>query len=362
RVPTRLPDTLNPNINFETLPFELQSQLTVWQAPEVDGKAVPRRAGISGYGAGGINAHLVVEEYRTQDGHGEDDSPVTFVLSAQTVERLEANVAQWRLWLAERASIPLARIAGTLQLGRDAMPARLSVHVKNREVLLRALDYWQLQVSEGRACGETVVTPEGLSVYWGNTRESRAVDEAAVKAAQIAADGEKLGALWAVGNRVDWLCLYPSGRPHKVPGLPLYPFRRKRCWPVSEMTETLTADKTRLASLPEAGQIQHDVEKNVVENNLVVNDVVKRHVSSADLEKTEQRLLAIFSDVLGLDEGEIREVGTFSELGLTSVNAMHILNAINRTFNRHFPSSMVFEFNTFNALAAYISKQLPADS
>ncbi|WP_387693361.1 hypothetical protein, partial [Photorhabdus sp. RM71S] len=36
--------------------------------------------------------------------------------------------------------------------------------------------------------------------------------------------------------------------------------------------------------------------------------------------------------------------------------------AINRTFNRHFPSSMVFEFNTFNALAAYISKQLPADS
>ncbi|WP_387693356.1 hypothetical protein, partial [Photorhabdus sp. RM71S] len=36
RVPTRLPDTLNPNINFETLPFELQSQLTVWQAPEVD--------------------------------------------------------------------------------------------------------------------------------------------------------------------------------------------------------------------------------------------------------------------------------------------------------------------------------------
>ena len=56
-------DVLNPNIDFEATPFIVQRTLSEWEAPVIDGVTYPRRAGISSFGAGGSNAHLVVEEY-----------------------------------------------------------------------------------------------------------------------------------------------------------------------------------------------------------------------------------------------------------------------------------------------------------
>ncbi|MGD2116439.1 MAG: polyketide synthase, partial [Acidobacteriota bacterium] len=58
----RLPPSLhferpNPRIDFESTPFFVQSELTDWHAS--DG---PRRAGLSSFGIGGTNVHLVLEE------------------------------------------------------------------------------------------------------------------------------------------------------------------------------------------------------------------------------------------------------------------------------------------------------------
>ena len=66
-VPSLHAQTLNPNINFALTPFTVQQQLSAWDRPvlEVDGKSqeFPRIAGLSSFGAGGSNAHLVIEEY-----------------------------------------------------------------------------------------------------------------------------------------------------------------------------------------------------------------------------------------------------------------------------------------------------------
>ncbi|MFD4987451.1 SDR family NAD(P)-dependent oxidoreductase [Streptomyces sp. NPDC058374] len=53
-------ETLNPKIDFGGGSLYVPRGLTPWPAPEGGG---PRRAGISSFGAGGANVHLIVEEY-----------------------------------------------------------------------------------------------------------------------------------------------------------------------------------------------------------------------------------------------------------------------------------------------------------
>ncbi|MCX7791212.1 MAG: polyketide synthase, partial [Chloroflexaceae bacterium] len=59
-----LPPTLNcerpnPNIDFNATPFYLLTEAREWERPG----NVPRRAGVSAYGFGGTNFHVVLEEY-----------------------------------------------------------------------------------------------------------------------------------------------------------------------------------------------------------------------------------------------------------------------------------------------------------
>ena len=60
----KLPPTLNaekpnPNFDFSQSPFYINSELRDWEEPN----GVPRRAGVSAYGFGGTNFHLVLEEH-----------------------------------------------------------------------------------------------------------------------------------------------------------------------------------------------------------------------------------------------------------------------------------------------------------
>lgn len=53
---------LNPNIDFRSSYFYVQQELSEWQN-QAHPLHIPRRAGISSFGAGGANAHIIVEEY-----------------------------------------------------------------------------------------------------------------------------------------------------------------------------------------------------------------------------------------------------------------------------------------------------------
>ncbi|MBG89682.1 MAG: polyketide synthase, partial [Verrucomicrobiales bacterium] len=120
----QLPPSLNfskahPQIDFEARPFQVNAELSDW----VDGSG-HRRAGVSSFGMGGTNAHVVLEEApeRTAEAATEREWHL-LPLSAKTESALTNRQSLLIDDLTERTR-PLADVAFTLQVGRQAMKHR----------------------------------------------------------------------------------------------------------------------------------------------------------------------------------------------------------------------------------------------
>ncbi|MEU1026749.1 polyketide synthase, partial [Streptomyces sp. NPDC005904] len=93
-VPSLHSEETNPIIDFDRSPFRVQRALTDWARPviETDGVRIeqPRRASVSSFGAGGTNAHVILEEYRAPEERpaAPPSGPELLVLSARNPERL----------------------------------------------------------------------------------------------------------------------------------------------------------------------------------------------------------------------------------------------------------------------------------
>ena len=107
-VPSLHAEELNPHIDFANSPFVVQQHLAPWPRPVVERDGVrrelPRIAGVSSFGAGGSNAHVVIEEYvaRAEAAGGSIAAsarhPALMVLSAKNDDRLKAagRLSFWR--------------------------------------------------------------------------------------------------------------------------------------------------------------------------------------------------------------------------------------------------------------------------
>lgn len=112
-VPSIHSERLNPNIDFNRSIFQVASKLGPWDGPigMVNGepKRLPRIAGISSFGAGGSNAHLIVQEYDKPAVMPLPDSaqnqPHLILLSAKNKDRLKEYVRRWIVFLSGECEI-----------------------------------------------------------------------------------------------------------------------------------------------------------------------------------------------------------------------------------------------------------------
>ena len=131
-------EEVNPYLQLEDSPFYLVREQQPWRPlQDAQGRDLPRRAGVSSFGFGGVNAHVVIEEYvAPAEAAGlrvvvSAENPAIIVLSAKNGERLREQVEQL-VAAIERHPLTdeeLADIAYTLQVGREAMEVRLGVIV-----------------------------------------------------------------------------------------------------------------------------------------------------------------------------------------------------------------------------------------
>ena len=174
-VPSLHAERLNPNVDWSRSPFRVQRQGAPWTGPA-------RRAGISSFGAGGANAHVIVESYDPPVAETEAvQGPQLVPLSARTPDQLRELAGRLGAALADGPPVPLADVAYTLRAGRETLKERLVLAADDVRQLVGLLRRY--------AAGEPVP----------------------------AADG------------VDWPGPPPSGR-RRIVGLPGYPFARMRCW------------------------------------------------------------------------------------------------------------------------------------
>ncbi len=124
----------NPKIDFAATPFFVNDRLRPWES---DGG--PRRAGMSSFGLGGTNAHLVLEEAPERQPSGASRRHQLVLLSARTETALEAMTDRLAADLAPRADGELADVAYTLKVGRRAFPHRRMLVCGGREDACRRL-------------------------------------------------------------------------------------------------------------------------------------------------------------------------------------------------------------------------------
>jgi amino acid adenylation domain-containing protein len=132
--PTLHYQTPNPHIDFAASPFFVNTALTPWPATEG-----PRRAGISSFGVGGTNAHLVLEEAPALAPEAAADGPELLVLSARSEAALAEARSQLARHLMRRDDPTLADAAATLQSGRRHFDWRWSAACSSRGEVVERL-------------------------------------------------------------------------------------------------------------------------------------------------------------------------------------------------------------------------------
>ena len=109
----------NPNIDFASTPFYVNSTLSEWKS---DG--IPRRAGVSSFGIGGTNAHVILQEAPAAEPSSPSRSHQLLLLSARTKSALETATRNAIDFFKGHAGLNLADTAYTLQTGRRAFNYR----------------------------------------------------------------------------------------------------------------------------------------------------------------------------------------------------------------------------------------------
>jgi 3-oxoacyl-(acyl-carrier-protein) synthase/acyl carrier protein/SAM-dependent methyltransferase len=214
-------ETPNPRLKLEGSPLYLIDQPVHWPSGG-------RVAGVSSFGFGGVNAHVVLgdaprEASATPAAPRTDRLVHCLVLSAANQVTLRARCHDLLALLEGRAPRPiglspheeggLLSLIYTLQVGRAALPARLAAPVRSIADVIDVLSSWLA----GRP-GPHVAHADSVAPSAPPEPLPRAEDSPEVWCQR-----------WVQGSEADWNLLYPDARPPRM-GLPTYAFEDHRYW------------------------------------------------------------------------------------------------------------------------------------
>lgn len=399
-VPTLGCDPVNPYIDLQQSPFRVVRETCKWERLSDDrGRDLPLRAGVSSFGFGGVNAHVVLEEYipSVDEWRGDQDlvqREVVIILSAKSEERLRARVEQLRAFVRtpDGGSVDLVRLAYTLQTGRDEMSTRLA---------FTAASLQEVEAGLEAALGGTQAS---WPIHRGTVRcrkeapgaarsPGRTVDLPGARASRERIDA--LARAWVDGQRVAWRDLYPGSAPRRI-ALPTYPFARESYWvskgkAADEAQETATmservASKGQGTMRVEAPQAEAparrvtpialrptaDGHRETAMPTGVASEAASKGASAPEKEGEAQvvepssdakrrvieHLTASLAEALYIDASEVREDSEFVEIGMDSVVGVEWIRAVNKEYGTSLSVTKIYEHPSVSRFAQYLTDGL----
>ena len=125
----------NPQIDFTNSPFYVNNKLKHWEMPE----NVLRCAGVSSFGIGGTNAHIVVAEAPPVEPGSPSRSLQLLTLSAKTKSALESAKNNMASFLGKNKDVCLPDVAFTLNKGRQSFKHRTLLACSDHDDAIRQL-------------------------------------------------------------------------------------------------------------------------------------------------------------------------------------------------------------------------------
>ena len=226
-----LPPNINFNapssqLNFESTPFRVNTSATPWTSKS------PRYCGVSSFGIGGTNSHIVLTQAPKLKKTKPSTLPVFLILSARSSEALEHARKNLANFLQKNQSVDMTEAAYTLQVGRKHFKFRKAYLVNTAKEAISKLEQ------------DVCMHPEDSIENF---------DSEVIK--------------WLQGTNVNWQATY-KGKKHRRLPLPNYPFERNKYWATDDKPHpnTFKNEKTAEGSnKKKAAYYTGHIEKKITE-------------------------------------------------------------------------------------------------
>ncbi|CAM3219633.1 Polyketide synthase involved in xenocoumacin synthesis [Xenorhabdus nematophila ATCC 19061] len=207
----------NDKLYLDETPFKVVDRPMEWAVPE--GKK--RMAGVSSFGIGGTNAHIVLAEADRQENIPDDESPNVFLISAETPEALQNNQQNLLKVLKDSESYRLNDVAYVLQEGRKHLRYRKAFMGSTYQELCSALERATTNPIKAKDAEQNIVfmfpgqgaqyTNMALSLYENHSLFRSIVDSGLLLASEYL--GESLRDKWFDHGNSDYLSQTQYAQP-----------------------------------------------------------------------------------------------------------------------------------------------------
>ena len=340
---------LNPRIDFAETPFYVQQESAYWPQPIIDHVNYPRIAGISSFGAGGTNVHVILEEHQYTNQNKPGPFSAVIPLSAKNDNSLRREVTALRDFLKNYLKhnpitgrpITLPDFAYTLQKGRNSFEHRLAWIAQD---MMEVIDTLELIINS-----QSLESIPG--VYYGITESNRAHPE---ESQNTDNSPNTFAQLWVRGNKVNWDALYEQSAPSRI-YLPTHSFEKIRYWVTPESSEPISSTKsTQSVSVvaPESNTPQ------ALDFLLALTELPEQE----QLNKMIGYCQGKVGKLLGFEQQLPDQNKGFFELGMESLMAITLQRDLEKQLGIHIPDTAMFDYPNIRTMSAFLLGLIPFSS
>lgn len=299
-------------LNFEKMNKEISFNYNKFKIPQAneewsEGRDTKKIAGVSSFGLGGSNAHVVLEEFKNVSHEIEEEELYFIPLYAHCRKSLVANAENLIKYInKEHNQIGfMKRLAYTLQTGRTPLKYKVLIIVKNTNELLERLK-------------NLIRNPDD---YIENINGISNLDKRYLEVTRQ----------WERGKNIKWGD-YINYKKTRILHIPTYQFIGEEYW----------IDN----SSKEEHRIDNSTKEKYKRNYLTVNNINK---------EIENCVKSIYSQVTKISKDEIENDVPLEVYGIDSI----IINKVTKELQKKFSGlsiTMLFECRTINDICEYLIK------